>query len=65
MSTATKKAFMSFIKFVGWSAAAADIEYVANHCGGWHLPEWSIPVLGGALKYAATWVATRRLEAQG
>ena len=49
----------TFGKYVFWTAMAAAIQAAINGLSGIELPLWMVPLLGAALKAAATYVATQ------
>jgi len=49
----------TFVKYMAWTAAAAAIQYVTNAYTTFGFPDWAVPILGAALKAAATYVATK------
>lgn len=57
MNTATASA-KTFGKYLFWTVIAAGIQAVSQQIPNMHLPEWSIPLIGAALKAAATAVQT-------
>lgn len=63
MSTiAVSKSAATFGKYLFWTAVAAGIQYAVSHLSSLTLPEWTIPLIGAALKAAATYVSVQLKE---
>lgn len=52
----------TFGKYIFWTAVAAGITAAINTLPKVEAPEWVIPILGAALKAAATWVSMQIKE---
>jgi hypothetical protein len=61
----TKKALISFVKFVFWSGVSGAVAAALKELARLDLPTGLVWVLGGLLKAVATWVATRSRLAEG
>lgn len=60
MNQKLKVSVRTFAKYMLWSGAAAAIDWAARNYAGWHIPSVYLPLIGGLLKAAASWVATRK-----
>jgi len=58
MSDALKRSLLTAAKYIFWTALAAAIQSAINTLPKVELPVWVVPIIGVALKSAATYVAT-------
>ncbi len=63
--TPTKRALLTLVKYLGWTAAGAVVVEAINMLPQLQLPDVAAVVVGGVLKFAATYIATRKAEYYG